>query len=217
MPPTEPPGQGAGAGPPPAPFPVRAMMDRSGPHPVTPASGRREGWLALVAGVLLLTSIGLGVAWSRERAARARQADALGDQVRALQGRVEVAEEEADEYQEALDALSGPQLSAYELLAPGAREAKGRVFWDRVSGAWTMVAQELAAAGRGRTYQLWLVARDGQRINAGTFEPDASGRALLRASYELEPARFAGVEVTEEPEGGSPQPSTAPVLTAAAR
>ena len=54
------------------PFSVRAMKERSGPHPVVPASGRREGWLALAVGVLLATSVLLAVLWTRERAARTR-------------------------------------------------------------------------------------------------------------------------------------------------
>lgn len=201
----------------PGSFPVRAMKERSGAHPVIGASGRREGWLALAAGILLATSIGLGTLWSRERAARGRETTRLAEQVQSLEGRAEVAEREADELHEVVDALSGPQVSIVTMTAAGARDPKARMFWDRASNTWTMLAQDLAAPGRGRTYQLWLVTTDGQRINAGTFDPDASGRAVVRATYELEPTRLAAVAVTDEPEGGSPQPTTEPFLVGTGR
>lgn len=226
MRPSEPNGPDHGAGAPdadapraaqpaPASFPVRAMWDRSAPHPVVPASGRRAGWLAILTIALLAAVIALAIAWSRERRGHARDKATLSEQVRVLQGRVEEAEGEADDRLEAMDALTGPQLSVFELVAPGSPETKGRVFWNRASGTWTMLAQDMAAPARGRTYQLWLVARDGQRVNAGTFEPDDAGHALARVTYEMEPARLAGVEVTDEPEGGSTQPTGAPVLSSA--
>jgi len=44
-------------------------------------------------------------------------------------------------------------------------------------------------------------------ISAGTFNTDAQGRAVVQATYALAEADLAAIAITEEPEGGSPQPT----------
>ena len=59
-----------------------------------------------------------------------------------------------------------------------------------------------------RTYQLWLFEGE-TPVSAGTFEVE-DGRAVLETGRSLE--GFSGAAVTVEPEGGSPGPTTDPVL-----
>lgn len=59
-----------------------------------------------------------------------------------------------------------------------------------------------------RTYQLWLFEGE-TPVSAGTFEVE-DGRAVLETGRSLE--GFSGAAVTVEPEGGSPGPTSDPVL-----
>jgi anti-sigma-K factor RskA len=112
-------------------------------------------------------------------------------------------------------AMTGAQVSVVELastakLAPGAR-----MFWDHLTNRWTLITHDLQPVQAGRTYQLWLVTAKAEKISAGTFNTDAQGRAVVQATYALAEADLAAIAITEEPEGGSPQP-TGTILVAGA-
>jgi anti-sigma-K factor RskA len=99
-------------------------------------------------------------------------------------------------------------------LTSGSTAPSGRMFWDRARGSWTFLAQNLPPLQPGRTYQLWIVTNKA-KISAGTFEP-RNGEATVSAQLVLtEP--LAAVAVTEEPAGGTLQPTGATVIAATLR
>lgn len=71
------------------------------------------------------------------------------------------------------------------------------------------VAAGLDEPPEERTYQLWLI-RDDQTVSVSTFEP-SDGIAVLETPRSVE--GFEGAAVTIEPAGGSPQPTTQPVMS----
>ena len=104
--------------------------------------------------------------------------------------------------------LTGPKVSVVEMastakLAPGAR-----MFWDRIENRWTLVTHDLPKASEGHVYQVWIVTKTSQKISAGTFNTDASGHTVFQATYALAGPDLAAIAITEEPEGGSPQPTS---------
>ena len=109
--------------------------------------------------------------------------------------------------------LTGPNVAVMTLASAGPNAPTGRMFWNQSVNAWTFVAHNLPAPAAGRTYQLWLVTAK-QKISAGTFVPGANGEAMMQATYALSKDALAAVAVTDEPEAGSPQPTTTPVLVA---
>ncbi|KIF06913.1 anti-sigma-K factor RskA [Streptomyces sp. RSD-27] len=114
---------------------------------------------------------------------------------------------QARQAQQQLDTLSAV------LAAPDARTAHGRA----ANGALTTVvssqrqnkavftAANLPAPGVGKTYQLWL-DHDGTMRPAGLIDRD--GTVILTGN----PTGAGAVGLTLEPAGGSPQPTTAPLL-----
>ncbi len=60
-------------------------------------------------------------------------------------------------------------------------------------------------------YEAWLIGADGP-VPAGTFTPDSNGRIRIRLDGDAEPGLI--VAVTEEPEGGLPAPTGAPLFSA---
>jgi anti-sigma-K factor RskA len=75
-------------------------------------------------------------------------------------------------------------------------------------GSSVLITDDLAPAPAGQTYQIWYLSDSGAPVSAG-FVPDARRSAVLLQG-DLGAAN--GVGVTVEPEGGSPAPTTTPVL-----
>lgn len=76
-------------------------------------------------------------------------------------------------------------------------------------GSTTLVVMNLGDAPEGSDYQLWLM-KDGVATPSETF--DVSGSIVIVDS-EQSLDRFDGAAITVEPDGGSSQPTTEPVLT----
>ncbi|MFE3786927.1 anti-sigma factor [Streptomyces goshikiensis] len=147
---------------------------------------RRAVPLALAAGVALALLGGLAV-WQQ------RSGQDLGQQARQARRQLD-------------------EVGAV-LAAPDARTVHGRA----ANGALTTVvtserqnkavfaAGNLPAPGAGKTYQLWL-DHDGAMRPAGFIDQD--GTVVLTG----EPADASAVGLTLEPAGGSPRPTTEPLL-----
>ena len=72
-----------------------------------------------------------------------------------------------------------------------------------------LVAVGLREAPANHDYQLWLMS-DGRPVSAGVFDAD-DGLAVIETSADL--SQFEGAAVSIEPEGGSTQPTSDPILT----
>ncbi|AZM92762.1 MULTISPECIES: anti-sigma factor [Streptomyces] len=169
---------------------VRQLPPRLPAPAAAPALGdilrRRAVPLALAASVAAAALGGIAV-W------QARDAQELKQQARQAQRQ--------------LDTVSAV------LAAPDARTVHGKA----ANGALTTVvasarqnkavftAAGLPAPGAGKTYQLWL-DHDGTMRPAGLVDHD--GTVVLAGN----PADAGAVGLTLEPAGGSPQPTTAPLL-----
>ena len=90
-----------------------------------------------------------------------------------------------------------------------ARNAGGEVLLRGRDNA-VLVADELPPAPEGKVYQTWVI-RDGVPNPAGLFEP-RNGGAACSVQGSMEGAQ--AVAVTLEPEGGSPMPTSDPILAA---
>jgi len=77
----------------------------------------------------------------------------------------------------------------------------------------TMVLVSALAPALGKDYELWVIREKTAPIPAGTFKPGPDGRAIQLVPSDLG-AHPGTVAITLEPEGGSPQPTSAPFLLA---
>jgi len=201
---------------------VRAETSSS-PRPsdvVTLRQSRRgmdaSTWMAMAAGLVAIVGMGGFLRASRERDA--------------LRGSLQVAQAERGARLAAMDSLrttledkdrmianlTGAQVAVMTLASQSPTSPTGRMFWDQAHDAWTFVAHRVPMPKSGRTYQLWLVTPSA-KINAGTFVPKPNGEVMMRATYALPKDSLAAVAVTDEPMGGSLQPTTAPMMVATGR
>lgn len=106
--------------------------------------------------------------------------------------------------------LLAPEVETVSMSATGA-PPRARMYWNRASGQVVLAAHRLPSAPQGRTYQLWGIPAGQSPVSLGTFNTDSSGS--VRASFSVPAGVTISVgAVTEEPAGGSPQPTSPPFL-----
>ena len=118
------------------------------------------------------------------------------------------------------DALADRDSLLATFLGPGVRTASlastgqapsMHLYWNPDAGRLVMAAFNLPPAQDDRVYQLWGIQTGLDPVSLGTFQTGADGSALL---LQTVPAGFDFElsAVTEEPAGGSPQPTSTPFL-----
>jgi anti-sigma-K factor RskA len=112
-----------------------------------------------------------------------------------------------------IDALLAPDVATVKLSATD-RPPSARMYWNRATGQVILAAFQLPPAREGRTYQLWGIALDGAPVSLGTFNTQPSGEARHVGTAPSGLTIAVGA-VTEEPAGGSAQPTSAPFLSGA--
>jgi hypothetical protein len=127
---------------------------------------------------------------------------------------IQEARETALRAQTTSDVLAAPDLVRFNLVGgtPGARYS-GQMLWSRSRGV-VFSATRLPRPPANSTYQLWLMTGAGA-VSAGTFAPDASGRATMVAEAPRVAGPMVGVAVTLERAGGGSSPSGELVLARA--
>ena len=108
--------------------------------------------------------------------------------------------------EQALSILNDPMTRDVTFGDPAAR---GRVFVSAGKGV-VFIAAHLPKLDAGKTFELWVIPAKGNPIPAGTFRGESDATAVHVRPGPVENA--AAVAVTVEPEGGSPQPTTAPFI-----
>ncbi len=171
---------------------------------------RGTRWLAAAS---LVLAVGAAALLVRERAVRAAseqtvaqlRAEALADAERLATLGAEVSSRDS-----LLAAVLAPDSRTVRLSAQG-RPPSARIFWSAERGRVVVAAFELDPAPAGRTYQLWGIAGGQAPVSLGVFNTGPDGRVV--AAFDVGQAmRFDVAAVTEEPAGGSPQPTMNPFL-----
>ena len=188
---------------------ARAMADAR--HRGLRSRARTRFIAPLAVGAALAASLLLMLA-QRDRNALQLRLTSQEALVRALTDSVQLVSARRDSL---LLAMTGPSVRVMSLTAATARSTNAFMFWDIGRSRWTFVAHGLPPLPPGRAYQLWLVTAT-ERISVGTLPVSVSGSAFVQATYALPAGALRAVAVTEEPAGGSPQPTSTPIIAAVA-
>jgi anti-sigma-K factor RskA len=165
---------------------------------VRPLTARRPVLPWLVAAASVVLALVAGDAYRRERAAGEAAKRALAGSRDSL-----VAQDSL------IATLLSPDVGTAALAATG-QPPSARLFWIPSRHRVVMAVYRLPPAAAGRTYQLWAIAK-GKPVSLGIFNtaPDGSLRTVMNVPPDL---AFQVTAVTEEPAGGSPQPTQQPFL-----
>lgn len=176
---------------------------RLGRAKVAPTGGGARPWLQNLAWAAAIAGIVVS--------------SVLADRARRLEREVDTAVAQLDQARRTLanreEALSNILASTvtFTLGTPGERQPSVRIYWNRQSNMWVLLATSLAPAPAGRAYQLWFL-QDGRAVPSVTFNSEAGGTALVMAPGPATAAGLSGAAISEEPAGGSAQPTTTPIL-----
>lgn len=106
--------------------------------------------------------------------------------------------------------LRSPQMSAYELQGSGEAETVQGELVRLGDEGGMLVATDLPELPEDQTYEMWTID-EGEPRSCGTFDADEG------PSVETIGRPISGAEtfaITVEPEGGSEQPTSDPIITA---
>ena len=161
-------------------------------------------WLAAAAG--LAGALGFGVAYRGSQQANLE----LDADVAALNQENERLVQLLEDRNVLLSTLTGPEVRTAALSATD-QLPSARLFWNTGQNRVFITAFDLPPAPAGRIYQLWGIPDGENPVSLGTFQTQADGTATV--SRPVPPGSdFAIGAVTDEPAGGSPQPTTTPFL-----
>lgn len=181
---------------------LAATQRAAGPVPRKPISR----WPALAATALLaagLTAVAILVP-ARQGIERMRS-ELLEAQRAASTSAIRAASAEGT-----LKAIGSPATRVIAMAPAGPQpDAAARIFWDESDASWHVFFTHMKTSGPGRTYQLWFITPDQKKVSAGTFDVGDRGEASLAIKIPPELGAIALAAVTEEPDGGVPQPTGA--------
>ncbi|MBZ5540479.1 MAG: anti-sigma factor [Acidobacteriia bacterium] len=178
-------------------------------QPQAPPPYRLPFWLWT--GVAVLGVLSLYMGWQAQRLRRdlaqfQRQSAAV------LRERAELAKEFADARQSAA-ILNDPASRQVSLWPQQQKDAPAlRAYWHPRLGL-VVAGARVPPLAPGHTLQVWLLPQaPGQRpLSAGLLRPQLDGKfVLLLASPPGSLAGTRALAITEEPAGGSPQPTSPP-------
>lgn len=188
--------------------PTTATDGAGGPD-IRPLGGRSRRatavpWLAAAAAVAALVAVGL------ENRELRTGAETLQAEVERLRGDLADARVDVARLDSLTLLLSGEGIRLAALRGEGAPPSI-RLLWNPELGTLLVAARDLPALPPNRTYQLWGIRGADAPVSLGTFATGPEGRALVTRAL-ASPPDFDVSAVTEEPAGGSPQPTSQPFL-----
>lgn len=164
------------------------------PLPVRRASSSTR-WLAAVATVLAVAAAGTA-GW-------AFQAQSQRDEA---QRRLAAAQDSPAEAMNRI--IAAPDAKVKQFSVPGG--ATMLVMHSEKEGRGGVMTLGMSAPPQGKSYELWLIDQAGAAKPAGLLESGGGGSTWNELPGGIGSASFLGVTV--EPEGGSAQPTTKPIL-----
>lgn len=164
------------------------------------------GWAWAIAAALLLATV-----YSVRQTRRLdRELAAVQRDLRDGQAQRAAIESEREHYQMAMEILSAQDTKALELMPKKAAMPPVQAYWSPKMGLLVMSAN-MPQMASNMTLQLWMVPKKGQPMSVGIFRPDGEGHVMLVAAPGEPIAEIAALAISEEPAGGSAQPTSAPV------
>ncbi len=191
-----------------------AARDRHAAQPEVRIEPTRTGgaWWRMAAAALLGAALAGGVASAlvlrqeKTIASYRDMVETLDAQIYRQEEALASLERQIRDATASIQMVSAPGISVVDRAGKGTlASASARVFWDPLQGTWLLYGAKLPPPPAGRTYQLWLITADA-KVSAGLF--DAAAHSPAAGTVRLpEGAHAVAAAVTDEPAGGSPQPT----------
>jgi hypothetical protein len=140
--------------------------------------------------------------FSREVAVLERQGAQEQQRSRAL-------DSERERYLQALNIIGAAATRRLQLKPGKTAMPPVSAYWNPGMGL-VLAADKMPDMPPGRTLQLWVVPQQGAPISVGIFRPNAAGQVLMVMPPANAMLMAKALAISDEPAGGSPQPTSAP-------
>jgi anti-sigma-K factor RskA len=171
---------------------------------------RARVWMLSLGGLAVVAVLAATLGWAQLFGVRAELASvqsalaSVQTQLKQTQTQVATAQQQADQLQAQI-------ASAQRVLASlQGQTGKGAIL--QTSGGATVFAAQLPPLQPGRVYQLWRIQGTRAPMSVGIFMVDQQGYGATPLSADQQPQNGETVAVTNEPDGGSPGPTSDPVI-----
>lgn len=144
-----------------------------------------------------------GILWALTLA---EQKDNLQEEIDVQSDLIAEFEADQDAYLENTPALVFP----LEPTTLGDQSSTGTIFADPAGTSSILTVAQMPAAPSGQTYRVWYLSESSDPQPGPAFQVDADGSGIAQLTADI--AAFRAIGVTVEPDGGSPEPTTDPVL-----
>lgn len=176
--------------------------------------GPAWAWLATAALVSLVAGLGV-YAWAlRGELLASRQTIAeLSGRAETLRRELSAARLDSIRLSNTLNVLGAADVLRVDLRGDGAASAASGLAYVSADSGVVFNARGLPRLAEARTYQLWVIPAEGTTpVSVGLFTVGMEGSSSLAAPMPAGVARVAAVAVSDEPAGGSPSPTTSPLM-----
>ena len=191
----------------PSPMAKARLMERARREPGPAHAAWRVSWMGTAAASLAAAAVAAVLAGTlMVRQHGAETADLRAEIVR-QRGEMAALRRQILEARQSIRLVSSPGVLIVDLAGQGSGAgATARVFWDRGGDRWKLYSVDLPPPGSGKIYQLWLITATA-KISAGTFEAGPAGEASGTVTLPPDAGPVLAAAVSDEPPGGSPQPT----------
>lgn len=162
--------------------------------PMVADAGRRlRRWIVALAVVAVIAVVAAGIAWQQLASARAEIASLRQQQQQ----------------------LAQTVAQSVALVELQGNTGHGSVV--RTANGSLVMAVHLPPLSQDRVYQLWFITGQETPVSGGTFAVDAQGNALMSLAPGASIPNADTFAITNEPAGGSPGPTTPPLIAGSTR
>jgi anti-sigma-K factor RskA len=177
----------------------------SSAHPTT-----EKSWVPAWAWAVAATLVAMATFSVYQNHRAERQLAALRQQLLLAESQGQQLQTERAHYVWATEILMSQDAKPVMLMPQKPAMPMFHAVWSQKTGLLIM-ADNVPQFPNSITLQLWAVPKQGKPMSLGMFRPDPSGQAMMVMSPDADISQIAALAISEEPAGGSLQPTTSPV------
>jgi anti-sigma-K factor RskA len=171
---------------------------------------RARGWMLALSGFAAVALLAATIGWAQlvntgpEIAHLQAELAGVQAELKQTQTQVAAAQQQASQLQ--------AQIASAQKVLASLQGETGRGAILQAKDGTTVFAAQLPPLKPGRVYQLWRIQSGNAPTSVGIFTVDLQGYGIKPLATNQEPQAGETIAVTNEPDGGSPSPTSNPLI-----